>query len=340
MPDLEVVRQTREERNPAPSYRGGLSGAVGIRKGKQCANALADQLRVIDLLNLIPVAKGGTLYPLGPTRFRAPRAGFCDPSLSNLIAAFQTKNGLPVDGVVDPQGETLWRLVQLSGINAKDIPPPPKPPAPDHRPGRLYTEHPNEVRTQTTVATIPGVYEAVRANWPELTDAGGRTLTCQFVAETGEGKSCFNWNLGNMKSPRTDVPHMYLQFTWECYGEKQAEAAMRANPGLVRYAEPDEIRKRGWRCVNRVVVFTPPHPAARFRAFASLSEGAKRWVAHHQRIATTQAGYLEALNAGDIPEVARRLDRAKYASASEADYRKGMLGAKPKVDAKLGPPAP
>lgn len=94
---------------PVPQSNSGLSGAVGGRAG--APNRVADQNAVMALLNKIPSQYGGTLHPTGPTNFKAPREGTCDPTLSTQISTFQRTNALPVvDGVVDPGGAT-WRVL-------------------------------------------------------------------------------------------------------------------------------------------------------------------------------------------------------------------------------------
>ena len=60
--------------------------------------------------------------------------------------------------------------------------------------GRKYTASPHEVVTKTTTPTPRQVVDMLVANWNALTENGARTLTAQFMAETGGGKYCFNWN--------------------------------------------------------------------------------------------------------------------------------------------------
>ena len=144
------------------------------------------------------------------------------------------------------------------------------------------------------------------AAWPELTNNGARTLTAQFMAETGGGKYCFNWNLGNVKAGANE-PHMYLRNVWECDSQAGAEAQIARSNGLARIATDDEIRTHGWKCPQVVVVFNPPHPQCRFRAYGSLQEGSQRWLNHHKAIARNDSNFITALNAGDIAAVARAL---------------------------------
>ena len=111
--DLDYTRETRSEKKQSAALEG-VNGPVGIRNGVQCINWVVDQNTVIFLLNRIPSTSGGTLFPSGPTRFKEPRQGFCDPSLSDAIRRFQQANGLKPDGVVDPGGPTSARMRALA----------------------------------------------------------------------------------------------------------------------------------------------------------------------------------------------------------------------------------
>jgi peptidoglycan hydrolase-like protein with peptidoglycan-binding domain len=202
--------------------------------------------------------------------------------------------------------------------------------------GRKYTANPNEVATKTTTPTPRQVVDMLRANWGALTENGARTLTAQFMAETGGGKHCFNWNLGNVKSG-ANQPHMYLHNTWECGSAAQAQAQVAKGNGLARLATADEIKKHGWKCPEVVMVFDPPHPTSRFRAYASLEDGAQLWLDHHELIAGKNPNYVTALNAGDIGAVARALKQARYYTAAEADYARAMTRTKADIDRALAP---
>jgi len=202
--------------------------------------------------------------------------------------------------------------------------------------GRKYTASPHEVVTRTTTPTPRQVVDMLVANWNALTENGARTLTAQFMAETGGGKYCFNWNLGNVKAGANE-PHMYLRNVWECASAAGAASQVATGNGLARIATADEIKKHGWKCPVATVVFEPPHGQCRFRAYASLQDGAKRWLGHHQRIAAKDAGYVTALNAGDIAAVAHALKVARYYTASETDYARNMTRTRAQIDKALGP---
>lgn len=99
-----------------------IVGSVGWIDGRQCRNRVDDQQTVIDLLNKIPVSKGGAMG-LGGIRtvFDPPRGGFASKQLHQAILHFQRTNqaeGLFVDGHVDP-GD---RCIQLMNRLAEERP--------------------------------------------------------------------------------------------------------------------------------------------------------------------------------------------------------------------------
>lgn len=205
-------------------------------------------------------------------------------------------------------------------------------------PGKKYTDDPNEVPTRTTTPAAREVVNMLRASWGELTPDGAHTLTSQFMHETGAGKHCYNWNLGNVKSG-TGNPHMYLHGVWEVDTPAAAQAQVDKSGGLAHIATADEIKKHGWGLPagKAIAVFDPPHPQSRFRAYGSLQDGSQRWLAHHQAIAARNPAFLTALNAGDTTAVAHALKQAKYYSGSEPDYARGMARYKAEIDRALGP---
>lgn len=227
----------------------------------------------------------------------------------------------------DEFGTHTWDWFEVSFGAAKGAPGPVS--------GRKYTNNPNEVPTQTTTPTARDVVDLLRSSWSDLTNNGARTLTAQFMHETGGGRNCYNWNLGNVKAGANE-PHMYLHGPWECFGSAAAQADV--NRGLSHFATAEEIRKRGMACaVGKVaVVYDPPHVQCRFRAYSSLQDGAQRWVQHHQGTARRNASFITALNAGDIPAVAHILKSVQYYSGDEGAYARAMTQWKAQIDQQLG----
>lgn len=203
--------------------------------------------------------------------------------------------------------------------------------------GTKFTNSPLEVATRRTTPTPQEVVAMLREGWSNLTDTGARTLTAQFMAETGGGRYCFNWNLGNVKAG-PNVQHMYLRGVWEVDTPGRAEAQVARSNGMAHVATADEIKKKGWSCPpgKAVAVFEPPHPQCRFRAYQSLSDGAQRWLTHHQAIASRNPTFMDMLNTGNIGGVAHALKVAGYYTAGEADYARAMTRTKAEVDRAMG----
>ncbi len=80
---------------------------------KECPNLSSDQQKIINLLNAIDTAQGGTKQK--PITAK-PVNGVCAPGLYVAIINFQSKQaGLVVDGHVDPGKSSLKRLNALAG---------------------------------------------------------------------------------------------------------------------------------------------------------------------------------------------------------------------------------
>ncbi len=202
-----------------------------------------------------------------------------------------------------------------------------------------YTDNPNEVAVHTTKPAPSDVIAALGSAWPALSDEGARTLAAQFMAETGGGRYCFNWNLGNVKAG-LDEPHMYLRHVWEVDTPEGATSAVARSGGLAHVATHEEIAQHGWACPpgKAIVVFEPPHSACRFKAYGSLEEGIQHWVAYHQRVAGRDAAYLDFLDAGDTVAVAHALKRAHAYTAAESDYARLLAAKKAWIDSSIGEP--
>lgn len=301
---------------------------IGASVGKSATNKSADVVVVQTLLNQCL----GYLIP----RIPQPVTGVCDHLTIDIITDFQRRVVMSKtpDGRVDPGGRTLEALNTV----ASGKPYSPKPGAAAGGPAKKHTTNPLEVLTERTTPTARDVVAVLKLNWTELTENGARTLTAQFMHETGGGKYCFNWNLGNVKSGPND-PHMYLRGVWEVDSPDQAASQVAKSSGLGRIATDDEIKKNGWSCPagKNVVVFSPPHAQCRFRAYTSLQEGAQKWMNHHKSIANNNKNYLAEVNGGDTAAVAKSLKKVGYYTGGEADYARSMKSQKAAIDKSLGP---
>lgn len=276
-----------------------------------------------------------TITPNSPTA-NVRRAGM----LTGQPARVWTFSGLPQGRTfveAKDRGGLTWTSVTLD-VSASGGGSSGSSGAPTGTPGSKYTDNPNEVGTQTTTPTAVQVIDMLLSVWPDLNNEGARVLTSQFMCETGGRKYCFNWNLGNVKASAKEM-HMYLKNVWECYKTENVDAAVAAAGGAARAVEngSEEARRHGWKCPQAIVVFSPPHAQCRFRAYPDLESGAKRWVAHHQKIAGQDSSYLPALKGGDIDGAVHSLKKARYFTAGEEQYAHNMKLAKARIDKQLGP---
>jgi hypothetical protein len=108
-----------------------------------------------------------------------------------------------------------------------------------------------------------------------------------------------------------------------------AQVSVANGDGLAHIATADEIKAKRWRIPGKtVVVFQPPHPAARFRAFPSLAEGAKGWMDHHKKVAAKYAKYVDSANAGNCKLIAHYLKLDCYYTGNEGIYATSMTSKK------------
>src|SRR5262245_65814174 len=90
--------------------------------GRQCQNWKADQQIVVDLLNRIPVADGGTAGSLNGRIV----GGLASSALYQAILAFEKKHFIgPAKGFVEPGGAVLAKLEALANRPAPAAPPKP-----------------------------------------------------------------------------------------------------------------------------------------------------------------------------------------------------------------------
>ena len=132
-------------------------------------------------------------------------------------------------------------------------------------------------------------YAALQTQWrtqvgTEPTRPQLLTMLAQVWHETGQGRSCYNWNLGGIKSARVGG---------EWY---------------------DITTTEGSGSVARTVV-------ASFRAYANLDDSAADYV---HLLRSTFGGTWPAIEAADVADYAHRLKIRGYYTDSEANYAAGL----------------
>jgi hypothetical protein len=115
-------------------------------------------------------------------------------------------------------------------------------------------------------------------------------LVSQFALETGGGRACHNFNLGNVKKVDGDGHDWTMFATQEVIGGK-------------------------------VVTFHPPDRATWFRAYADLEDGVKDYYAEIERDFASSWPFVVA---GDVPGFCHALKVRGYYTAPESTYTAGV----------------
>lgn len=180
--------------------------------------------------------------------------------------------------------------------------------------------------TPVPVDELLAVYHAVWLNVLRGTPppvAALEIITAQWAIETGWGKSCHCWNLGNAKAK---VGGAY-DWTFFTCGEELPEKTARAEAARDQRVTIVRQYTTGGRAMASVRI-VPEHPWCCFRAFPSLTEGATdHLVLLHRRFPDA----FDAAQRGDATGFASALKRAGYYTASVESYTKGLLGCLPRV---------
>jgi hypothetical protein len=175
----------------------------------------------------------------------------------------------------------------------------------------------SQVPVVRTPVTLREYIRALVRVWPEAPRAFCAVLWAQHMIETG-GAACWCWNIGNVKAPAGDGDYYCLPGTWE--GVAPAEAARLIAAGEA-VADPSANHAHAVGPSRVSVVYQPPHPATRFRAFASLPEAMRSHIELlRKRFAKAWPFALQ----GDVDGFAAALHAQGYFTASPLAYALGM----------------
>lgn len=175
----------------------------------------------------------------------------------------------------------------------------------------MPTPEPRELPCVATPCT-PGELAPVLADaWREVigtepSRASLLILLAQWALETGWGKSCYCWNLGNYRAVRGEH-WTYLPRVSEVIG------------GVERFYRRDVPAER---------------EMCRFAAWESLPEAARFWLG---KLSTRFRLAWPAVLSGDPAQYAILLRRAGYYTASEGHYTRLMQSLVRTLDARLPP---
>lgn len=187
---------------------------------------------------------------------------------------------------------------------------------------------PTEVPKAHTPLSIPQWQEAIRVasqqlglplSWDALA-----VLWSQFAIETGRGKACWNWNLGN-KRHTVEPTYFILPAAWECGtpGQLPAGAQIVTGPGMT--CEPGQV------------VYILPGHAQKFAAFDVAVAGCIAYLQFLTR--PSYAGPWGRVLAGDAFGFAQALKNKGYYTAPVSSYASGLASMVREYKAKA-PPLP
>lgn len=179
------------------------------------------------------------------------------------------------------------------------------------------------VPTVRTTPTMRDFARALLATWSDASKPAAGVLYAQFAGETGKGAHCYGHNLGNVKwSAGCGWDYHALNGVWEGVTPAQAERLIafgqwRADPSA------DHARAVGPGKVS--IIALPNNPAAWFRAYPSLSAGARVYVDTKRNPGGRYSSAWAYALAGDCDGYARELGRKGYYTASADAYARTML---------------
>lgn len=195
----------------------------------------------------------------------------------------------------------------------------------------------------STVRTVPSPMEFCRAllvEWPEATKEGSGVLYSQFAGETGDGKFCWNWNLGNVKAPNTanqhaDIDYVSLVGVWEGFSFKDENhdgfineqdrvmfIARMVQTGYWR-EDMDQSHQSAVGASRVSLIATQKNAAAWFLAFDSLNDGMHRYV--QDRKYGHWASTWPFIEAGDVRGYAQALGKMHYYTTSPESYAAALV---------------
>ncbi len=182
----------------------------------------------------------------------------------------------------------------------------------------------SQIPTVRTSPTRLDFARAVVGARPGLSRETFAILWAQFCMETGAGRNCYNFNVGNVKHVDGDgFDYMALKGVWEGLTREAWERERRGPYGPLVRLSTDQAQIKAVGPGKIAVLFDPPHPATLFRAYPSLAE------AVHEHAAFLEGRFSEAWTAaiaGDVEAFGRRLGEAGYYTASPEIYVRNLRG--------------
>lgn len=193
------------------------------------------------------------------------------------------------------------------------------------------------VPTVRTTPTMLDFARALLAAWPEATKAAAGVLYAQFAGETGDGKHCYNHNLGNVKWTKgSGLDFVALVGVWEGFrvGDEDGDgdiddddramlvARMVATGLWAVDTSADHAKAVGASKVS--LVATKANTTTWFRAYPSLADGMAAFVKMKRNELSRYASTWRFVLAGDCDAYARELGRLGYFTADPGAYSRAM----------------
>lgn len=194
------------------------------------------------------------------------------------------------------------------------------------------------VKTVRTTPTMKEFWGALLQAWPEASREGASVLWSHFAAETGSGKHCYNFNLGNYKHVRGDG-HDYVSLlgVWEGFrvGDEDRDGDIDeddrrllierlSRTGAWKW-DPSSAHQMAVGKGKVSMIASPQNPATWFRAYTSLEEGMRAFVDQKRKPGQRYSSAWPYIERGDAEGYAHELGRKGYYTASPAVYARALL---------------
>lgn len=178
---------------------------------------------------------------------------------------------------------------------------------------------------EQTSCTPEQMFYALGNAWVQLFDEQPKSpslccLLSQWALETGWGKSCWCWNIGNFKSYDGDNRN-YTYYKCDERFDKATAARYLANAGIRADGSGlPNVAHESDNSDNTVSLwFWPDHPVSRFRAYKTIQEGSKDYV---ESLFNRFSKAWPAILHGDPTNFIHQLKVQGYFTADEATYTK------------------
>lgn len=160
------------------------------------------------------------------------------------------------------------------------------------------------------------LYSALKKASPDLSKDALSVLIAHWALETGRGKKCIAYNIGNIKCPDEHKSNYCYFVTFERLSSREAAdyvaKSTEENHAVITVSLPSG---------NCLVTFYPNHPACRFCAYETLDEGVADYLLH---LKTRFAACWHFVEEGNVIQFCHSLKEQGYYTASEAVYTKAI----------------